>query len=785
MSPYIFLTIGAVILVLFVAFMMRISNRARLIQELNMGLLSVQLPFDFKESAGQKDFKDEINLSAQLFSVLCGQKTPFCVEAAVHHAGSEIIFYVSVPKIQIEAVSRQIEGLFRGVRVKQVEDYNIFVPSGNSAGIFAKQKYPAALPLRTYVEANVDTFAPILSGLSKISEAGEGAAIQVIAKPAAFSDKKEIFQKITALKKGSKLEDVMGGMKITLSDIGKAALGSNEEKEEKEKIFDQEAIKALETKASKQLLSVNFRIAVSAASQLQTDSLMDGISNGFSQFFAPSRQDLKISKPKNLQKFFYQFSFREFDEAQKMVLNTEELASLFHFPTSTTDIPRVKWLKSKEAAPPSAMAKLGTQIGESLFRGEQIPVFISEEDRRRHIYVIGQTGTGKSNLLINMAVDDIKKGKGVSVIDPHGDLINAILGLIPKNKANDVIVFDPSDLWRPLGINMLEYDIEKPEQKTFVVNEMFSILDKLYDMKTVGGPMFEQYTKNAILLLMEDIKNEPATLMEIPRVFTDDNFRKKKIARITNPAVVDFWTKEAAAATGEHSLANMSGWITSKFNNFISNDYMRPIIGQTKSSFNFREAMDFGKIILVNLSKGRIGDINANLLGMVVVGKILMAALSRVDVQEKDRRDFSLFIDEFQNFTTESSAVIMSEARKYRLNLTVAHQFIAQLNEKIKDAVFGNVGSKVVFRIGAPDAEFLAKEFEPVFSQRDLTNIDNFNAYVKILVNGQTAPPFNIRTLPAAKGSSEFAEQIKEFSRNKYGKDRQEVEDEIMKRLRT
>ena len=386
--------------------------------------------------------------------------------------------------------------------------------------------------------------------------------------------------------------------------------------------------------------------------------------------------------------------------------------------------------------------------------------------------------------MTSMVVDDIRRGGGVAIIDPHGDLIETILGHVPRERASEVILFDPGDRERPLGMNMLEYRLDKPEEKTFIVNELFNILDKLYDMKTVGGPMFEQYTKNAILLLMEDMANEPATLMEMPRVFTDAEFRKRKLSRITNPIVIDFWEKEATKATGEHSLANMAPYITSKFNNFIANDYVRPIVGQPKSAFNFREVMDSGKILLVNLSKGKIGDLNAGLLGMVVVGKILMAALSRVDTPQEERRDFNLYIDEFQNFTTESIATILSEARKYRLNLVMAHQFIGQLTEKIRDAVFGNVGSVVSFRVGADDAEFLEKQFTPIFSKQDLINIDNFNAYVKLLIRGQTAAPFNIKTLPAPPRDAALAQTIRELSRRAYGNDRRMVELEILERLK-
>ena len=790
---YIFLTIFVFALAAVIFLLIsRGIKKQHLANAMELKLLSVRLPQQSKEGqtqAGQKDFKDEINLSAQLFSILSGLNAPFVLEAAVPHAGSEILFYVGVPYKLLESASRQIEGLFKGAQVRPADDYNIFISGGENTGVYLKQKFSYAIPVRTYIEANLDTFAPILSGLSKINEVGEGAAIQILAKPAPSNIKKVISKMISNLKKGAKLEDVVGGFNLTLKDIKKAAIGASEEQREKEKsekFVDEEAVKMMGEKISKPLLAVNFRIIVSAPSPFQADQILNGITQGISQFSAPLRQELKITKPSGLNKFFYQFSFREFDDGQSVFLNIEELASLFHFPISTTETPRVKWLKSKEAAPPSVLPDKGTPIGESNFRGERKTIYISEEDRRRHVYTIGQTGTGKTTLLVNMAVDDIRKGKGICLVDPHGEFVETILSLVPQNRIDDVIVFDPGDLWKPVGMNMLEYDFDKPEQKTFIVNEMFSILDKLYDMKTAGGPMFEQYTKNAILLLMEDMKNEPATLMEIPRVFTDDAYRNKKVARITNPVVVDFWTKEAQAATGEHSLANMSAYITSKFNNFIANDYMRPIIGQPQSAFNFRKVMDEGKILLVSLSKGRIGDINANLLGMIIIGKILMAALSRVDMPTDQRKDFNLYIDEFQNFTTDSTSVILSEARKYRLNLTVAHQFIAQLKENIRDAIFGNVGSKIVFRVGAQDAEFLAKEFEPVFSQNDLINIDNLNAYAKILINGQTAPPFNIKigTDIYSGGDAQSAAQIKTLSRSKYGHDRQEIEDNILKRMR-
>jgi hypothetical protein len=766
-------------------FIIKDFKKKQIAKSLGLKLLLISLPSKSKDTNASLDFKDEINLSAQLFSILAGLGSEFCLEAAVHYIGEEIHFYIIVPRESISAISRQIEGLWKDAQVEEVGDYNIFNVAGVTRGFFLKQKLSPVLPIRTYMEVNVDTFAPILSGLSKINDLGEGAVIQVLARPAPASFKKLLQQLIIRLKKGASFDELFKGLNVTFKDIEKTVFLAKQKNKNEDKIIDEEAIKALQAKLEKPLLEVNLRVLVSAARDFEADSLLESIGNGFFQFTAPLRNELKIVKPRKINDLIYQFSFRQFDNNQKMILNTEELASLFHLPSSSTVIPKIKWLKTKEAPPPVNLPVDGTLIGESIFRGIKKPVYITKDDRRRHIYIIGQTGTGKSTLLTNMAVDDIKKGEGVAVIDPHGDLIEKILSLMPYERLDDVIIFDPADILRPLGMNMLEYNIEKPEEKTFIVNEMQSIFNKLFLAETMG-PMFEQYMKNALLLLMEDMSNEPATLMEVSRIFTDTAFRERKLSRITNPIIIDFWTKEAIRVGGEASLANMTPYITSKFNNFTTNDYMRPIIGQTQSAFNFRQIMDDGKILLVNLSKGRIGDINANLLGMIITGKILMAALSRVDILDQEkRRDFNLYIDEFQNFTTDSIATILSEARKYRLNLTMAHQFIAQLTDKIRDAVFGNVGSMIVFRVGTQDAEVLVKQFEPVFSENDLINIDNFKAYIRLLVNGQTVQPFNIHILPPQIGNLAMIEKLKEISRLKYGRDRQEVEKEIFARLRS
>ncbi len=771
-------------------FLVRYFRRAALRENLKYVLLLVRIvKNETKEGSTGNEWKTEIGRFEQLLSNLASEKRPLIFEVAVPHVGEEIHFYVSVPRDLVEIASKQVQGLWPGASVTETgDDYNIFNPNGATATAYLLAQDNFALPVRTYAELETDTFAAILGSFTKVNEIGEGAALQVVIRSAPRDLKKNLRHYLDALKRGESAKKVLGkGIGAALENFGDTLTYDKEKeaKKEKDKVIDEDAVKALEMKSAKPLFQVNVRVLASASTPFQANDILDGITAGFQQFASPVRNGFRVIKLKNPKSLSYQFVFRTFEAKQAMVLTSEEISSFFHFPIVQSETPKVKWLKSKEAEPPANLPTQGTLMGRSAFRGEAKPVYITDDDRRRHVYAIGQTGTGKSTILGNMIIQDIQKGNGAAIIDPHGELIGSILGHIPKERLDDVIYFDPGDLWRPVGLNMLDYNPARPEEKTFIVNEMQSIFNKLFLAETMG-PMFEQYMRNALLLLMEDMQNEPATLIEVPRVFTDAEYRKRKLARISNPVVIDFWEKEAVKAGGEASLANMTPYITSKFNNFIANDYVRPIIGQPRSAFSFREAMDSGKIILVNLSKGRIGDINANLLGMIVIGKILMSALSRADLPVEKRRDFYLYVDEFQNFSTDSIPSILSEARKYRLSLTMAHQFIAQLTDPIRDAVFGNVGSIFAFRVGPQDAEFLVKQFEPVFSQTDLLSIDNLNAYARILINGETSKPFNLKieTTMWQPGDQEFAGKIKEYSRLKYGADRKEVEENIHTRLR-
>jgi GTPase SAR1 family protein len=545
-----------------------------------------------------------------------------------------------------------------------------------------------------------------------------------------------------------------------------------------------DVIKAIEAKASKIAYDVNVNLITSAKDKQQAEAILLQLESVFAQFNSANLNNIQSSRlnsDRALKKMFYAFSFRLFDSGRAMVLSTEELASLYHFPTTEIETPKVKFVRAKQAAPPPVIPTEGIVLGENVFRGVETTVRMKTDDRRRHLYVVGQTGTGKTSLMKNLIAQDIKNGEGVGIIDPHGEFADYALGCVPPERVEDVVYLNPADLERPIGLNMLEYDPKYPEQKTFIVNELISIFDKLYDLKATGGPLFEQYTRNALLLLMDD-PAEGATLMEVPRVMADAAFRQRLLAKCRNIVVKDFWEKEAEKAGGEAALQNLVPYVTSKFNTFIANDFMRPIIGQSRSSLNFREIMDKKKILVVNLSKGRLGDINAYLLGLIIVGKLTMASFARIDTPEELRPDFFLYIDEFQNFITDSIATILSEARKYRLCLTLAHQFIKQLPEKIRDAVFGNVGSLVSFRVSAEDSEQLAKHFVPVFDQNDLINLDNFTAYAKLLINNLTVKPFNLVFKKPAAASEETIAALKELTRLKYGRERALVEQEIAQR---
>ncbi|MFA5937273.1 MAG: TraM recognition domain-containing protein [Candidatus Paceibacterota bacterium] len=775
-----------------------------LYKSLNMTLFEITLPPSKDEVDKQKSFKEFIGAMEQFYagmqSISLGKNNEkenyFTLEVALNNISDEVIVFAAIPNKHLSLFEKQILSFYRDAKIHETkDDYNIFNEKGASSGAYASFSERPVMPIKTYDNIEHDPMNIILNVFSKLKTEGEGAAIQLVIAPAGEKFIQQFHLILDDVKSGVSVKHAADNFykfnKAFLKVSKEILFGIKKKEETKEKYIkgrravDEGAAEKIGNKMKSSIMKANIRIITSAPTKERADDILQEIESSFNQFTEPASNSFVFEKMDggDLKKLFHDFSYRIFSDDKILPMNLKELASVFHFPIGIGSQPQLKEAKAGIAPAPMEMGQEGIILGVNSYRGKDTNIHLAREDRMRHFYVIGQTGTGKTNIMLNMITQDIKNGDGCCYIDPHGTDIQTILSRIPKERIDDVIYFDPAYTMRPMGLNMLEYDPKYPEQKTFVVNEMMGIFNKLFDMKIGGGAMFEQYFRNSAFLVMEDPESG-STLLEITRVLADKEFRDMKLAKCKNPIIKQFWIS-AEETTGDQSLANFVPYISSKFDNFISNDIMRPVVLQQNSVFNFRKIMDEKKILLVNLSKGRLGDINANLIGLVLVGKIQMAALSRVDMFGKSMNDFYLYIDEFQNVTTDSISSILSEARKYRLSLNIAHQYITQLDEKIKNAVFGNVGSMAVFRVGTEDATFLEPKFKPQFSAQDITKLDNYNAYMSMLVNGQPTKPFNLITLAPERGNPEIVDSLKELSYVKYGKDRATVEAEIMSRYDT
>ncbi|MBI5038063.1 MAG: type IV secretion system DNA-binding domain-containing protein [Candidatus Kerfeldbacteria bacterium] len=414
-----------------------------------------------------------------------------------------------------------------------------------------------------------------------------------------------------------------------------------------------------------------------------------------------------------------------------------------------------------------------TFFAKTNFRNLNRTFGIKTDDRRRHMYLIGKTGMGKTTVIENMVISDIRSGKGLALVDPHGDLIEKVLDFIPSYRINDVVYFDPADLEFPIGFNVLES--VNPDQRHLVASGLMGVFTKIWE--GVWSARMEYILNNCILALLE---YPGSTMLGIARILVDKNYRKKVVDRITDPIVKSFWIDEYASYNDRFRNEAIAP-IQNKVGQFLSSSVIRNIVGQSKSTINLRELMDQNKILLLNLSKGRIGEDNSALLGAMMITRLQLAAMSRVDIPEKERNDFYLYVDEFQNFATESFASILSEARKYRLNLIIAHQYIEQLDEEVRAAVFGNVGTIMCFRVGAADSEFLAKEFFPTFIEEDLVNLTKYDVYLKLMIDGVASAPFSATTLPPVEGQTNNRDKVIRVSRERYSQARADVEDRILR----
>lgn len=764
---------------------------------LHMTLYEISLP-EHKGDDGSsriRPLRELVSAMEQFYSGLFSLESPrmgepahMTLELAVPVDKTHLMFYASVPNSKCDLFEKQLHAIFPdAVVTQQPNDYNVFVDGGTSIGAVAEFKDQPMLPLKDYQDFDYDPLNSLLNAFAKIAPEDEGASLQIIFKPRGHHYTEYYRRVLHELRKGEHRSRAFSLPETFVGDLAREAAGLfvPAKKHNDQRPVDQTAIDQVEKKIASPIVSTNIRIVASSMEAHRAEQLMQEIEAPFHQYENTQGNRIEFRRPNKgtLKRFFKDFSFRIFEQSTNLPLSLRELTTMYHFPPEgIASTPHLVQSRFTQAAAPANLPHEGIVLGTNTFRGNTTQITLSPEDRLRHLYVIGQTGAGKTGLLKTLIAQDIAAGNGVCFIDPHGNDIIDVLSMIPPERYEDVIYFDPAYLDRPFGLNLLEYDPNFPEQKTFIVNEILAIFRRLYgDVPESMGPAFEQYFRNATMLVMEDPATG-STLMDIGRVLSNADFRNLKLSRSNNPVVNQFWNEIATKAEGEASLQNIVPYITNKFDDFTANDFMRPIIGQQESSFKFREVIDNKKILLVNLSKGRLGERNANLLGLILVGKLFMAALSRADSPGTNFNPFYLYIDEFQNITTDSIPGILSEARKYKLSLTIAHQFLAQVDEKIKSAVFGNVGSMAVFRVGEEDGEFFSKQFAPVFNTLDFVNIENRNAYVRMLAHGVPQKPFNMKTLDLQQGNTAQVDDLRQLSFLTYGRDRATVEGTIRAR---
>ncbi len=699
--------------------------------------------------------------------------------------------YAAVPADMLDVLKQAVTSAYPSTRLEVVSEHNIFSEVGGINGVVGGEfnlKETFAYPIATYQDLKRDALQSILNALSGL-EADDGAAIQILFRPADNSWRKEASAHAGKKRKG---EDKKAGAGALARQVVTALVKPPEAKEEGEKqkkelsALEQSVVDAIDDKTRYAGFEVTIRAVASSNISQRAQTIINNVVASFSLFDSPGRNGFKYEPAKDPQKLVADYVFRAFPHrAKPNIMNSVELATLFHFPDQS-NIPtsQLSRQESKQVDGPRNMPDDGLLLGFNVFRGVKKPIRLALRDRQRHMYAVGQTGTGKSTYLENLALQDMLSGNGFAFVDPHGDTVEKLLAMVPKERTEDVIYFCPSDMDYPMGLNLFEYN--DPDQKDFLIQEVIGMLYKLYDPQHQGimGPRYESIFRNAALAVMADPNG--GTFVDIPKLFRDPEFLKQKLQHVTDPNVLDYWQKEYPASQKSNEAGEVTSWFVSKFGAFLSNEMMRNIIGQTKSAFDLRDIMDNKKILLVNLSKGRTGDLNSKLLGMIFVMKFQAAAMSRSNVPEDDRQDFALYVDEFQNFSTDSFATIMSEARKYHLNLIVANQFTTQLTDEIRDAVFGNIGTIVSFRIGQNDVDSLSRYFQPVFEGDDLLRVPNYNAVVRTLVNGVPTQPFSMATLPPLGNPNPvLADALKQLSAAKYGHPRAVVEKIIFDRLAT
>ena len=740
-------------------------------------LSEAQVMYNIIASTATKGFKNKIY----------GQRH---ISFEIVAKGGLVHYYAVVPVVLVDVIKQAIAAAYPSARLEEVSEHNIFSQSGKMSGVIGGEftlKKKFVYPIATYQETKRDAARALLNALSAASRE-DGVAIQFLVRPAGEG---WVRTSVDAAKKIK--EDKLKGKGLGIKGAsGMAELlwkppESPDEKKPEEKqltSLEEESIKSIEEKTRYPGYEVLVRVVVSSNTTEHSQGLLKNIVAAFALFDSPSNNGFRFNPSRNIEELVTSFIFRFFPQSlNQNILNSVEMATIFHLPDQNS-IPtsKVKRQMSKQVDGPTHLMESGLLLGVNEFRGIKKEIRLSDNDRRRHTYMIGQTGVGKSGFISNLAYQDMHNGKGFALIDPHGDLVEDLLANVPKERVEDIIYFNPGDLDNPIGLNLFEWDTE--DQKDFLVQESINMLYSLYDPGHTGivGPRLEHIFRNCALLLMADPNG--GTFIDIPKLLVDDAFMKSKLKYVTDRNVLDFWTKEYPDSKRSNESGEVTSWVVSKFGPFLSNTMMRNIMGQTKSGFNIRDIMDNDKILLVNLSKGRMGELNSKLVGMIFVMKFQAAAMGRADMSEDERKDFCLFVDEFQNFATESFESILSEARKYRLNLVLGNQFMTQLTDKIREAIIGNVGTVISGRIGVTDAELMVKKFQPVFDAEDLTKLPNYQSIASVMINDMPSAPFSMSLLPPmAQKNPQLASAMKRLSATKYGANRAAIEKEIFARL--
>jgi len=718
----------------------------------------------------------------------------------------EILFFVVCPRRLAPLIEKQVTAFYPDTIIDQVEDYNIFTDKSVVASHVLLPSKDFTSSFKTYQQLKSDPLNTITNAFSKLSTA-EGAAVQLVLRPAKPGWQKKLQKKATMLlnprKKRVKWYNPITWLysifTLVTSSDDVVDLTADTSSGERVTQMQEEYSKAVDEKASASGYTCVIRTVTSAEDPERASILLDSVLASFAQF--DDVRGNSFFKPKIVNKSAIVRAFirrnprrtlRQKLSFKKMLLGTAELVSFFHLPNiKYNKVETIKWQKSKIAPAPKDIPTEGLYLGDNIHRAEKKKIFMKNEDRFRHFYIVGQTGTGKSSIIETMARQDFHTGKGMCVIDPHGSLIENLLPYIPRERADDVIYFNPADTERPMGLNLLEGNTA--EEKDLIALDAMNMMVKMFGNE-IFGPRIQDYFRNGCLTLMDD-DDEGGAITDLVKLFTDEEWQKYKVAKVKNPIVKSFWEKQMAM-TGAREKGEMIPYFAAKFGQFYTNTLMRNIVGQTKSAFDISECMNNNKILLMNLSKGLVGDINSQLLGMIVVNKIQVAAMRRQRANKEERKDFFLYIDEFQNFITDSIESILSEARKYRLGLILAHQYIDQLEKddklsggvSLKGAVFGNIGTMMMYKVGPQDAEICAKEMAPVFSEQDLVNLEAFKGAMKLSIDGQPSRPFSIdvprpwldTTYPK---DEQAAEAYKQLSRLTYGRQKDFVDREIMRRI--